>query len=327
MELVQDLGEQKLLAKLRLFCNAEVGDDGATLALKPQHQLIVTTDVLVDRVHFSDRTTTAFDVGWRAAAANLSDLAAMGAEPLGITVGLALPGEVSVAWVEELYRGLFECLQQFNTPIIGGDLCRSTVKTVSITALGQALPTKIIRRSNAQIGDAIVVTGYHGLSRAGLELLLNPDLGKNLTQQEKQILISAHQNPQPRLDAISFLQTNDFPNAIAGMDSSDGLADAILQICHSSQVGAIIKTNTIPLQPSLFKIIDSTQAWEWIFYGGEDFELVLCLPYQFAQQLVTHLKTGAAIIGQITAEKQVILTDSKSNFSQVLTLAKGFQHF
>ncbi|GAB4224877.1 MAG: thiamine-phosphate kinase [Stanieria sp.] len=329
MQLVKDIGEQGLLAKLQLFCDAEiVGDDGAILALKPEHQLVVTTDVLVDRVHFSDRTTTAFDVGWRAAAANLSDLAAMGASPLGITVGLALPGEVTIAWVEELYQGLFECLQQFNTPIVGGDVCRSAVTTVSITALGEVTPDRIIRRGNAQVGDAIVITGYHGLSRAGLELLLNPTLGKNLDRQEQEFLIQAHQRPQPRLDVISKLQKMNCPVAIAGMDSSDGLADAILQICRSSQVGAIIEANAIPLQPSLLKLVNSKQVWEWIFYGGEDFELVLCLPSHFAQALINQLKEGAAMIGQITVEKQVVLIDSnKPNFSQVLTLAKGFQHF
>jgi thiamine-monophosphate kinase len=329
MQLVRDIGEQGLLAKLQLFCpNGMVGDDGAILSLKPQHQLIVTTDVLVDRVHFSDRTTTAFDVGWRAATANLSDLAAMGAEPLGITVGLALPGEISVAWVEELYQGLFECLQQYNTPIVGGDVCRSSVITISITALGQAIPERIIRRSNAQIGDAIVITGFHGLSRAGLELLLNPTLGKNLDLKEKEFLIQAHQRPKPRLDVIPYLQTINSELAITGIDSSDGLADAILQICRSSDVGAVIEANAIPLQPTLFKLVESKRVWEWILYGGEDFELVLCLEPQIAQTLVTHLKTGAAIIGKITSEQQVILTDSNnSSFSQVLTLAKGFQHF
>lgn len=339
MQLVKDIGEQGLLAKLQLFCDIEiVGDDGAILTLKPENQLVVTTDVLVDQVHFSDRTTTAFDVGWRAAAANLSDLAAMGASPLGITVGLALPGEVAIAWVEELYQGLFECLQQFNTPIVGGDVCRSAVTTVSITALGEVTPDRIIRRSHAQVGDAIVITGSHGLSRAGLELLLNPTLGKNLDREEKELLIKAHQRPQPRLDVIAKLHTLNCPVAIAGMDSSDGLADAILQICRSSQVGAIIEANTILLQPSLLKlfdkveaegnIFDSKQVWEWILYGGEDFELVLCLPSQFAQALVNQLNADAAIIGQITTEKQVVLIDSnKPNFSQVLTLAKGFQHF
>ena len=180
-QLVKDIGEQGLLKKLQSFCPGEIiGDDGAVLPTHPDKDLVVTTDVLVDGVHFSDRTTTAFDVGWRAAAANLSDLAAMGAEPLGITVGLSLPGDVLVSWVEDLYQGLTACLQQYDTPIVGGDICRSQVITVAITAFGQVLPHQVIRRSNAQVGDAIVITGLHGLSRAGLELLLHPELGNQL---------------------------------------------------------------------------------------------------------------------------------------------------
>ncbi|MGK7937977.1 MAG: AIR synthase related protein, partial [Xenococcaceae cyanobacterium] len=120
-QLVKDIGEQGLLQKLQSFCPQNIiGDDGAVIPTHPDQDLVVTTDVLVDGVHFSDRTTTAFDVGWRAVAANLSDLAAMGAEPLAITVGLSLPGDVLVSWVEELYLGLTACLQQYQTPIVGG---------------------------------------------------------------------------------------------------------------------------------------------------------------------------------------------------------------
>ncbi|MFM6403188.1 MAG: AIR synthase related protein, partial [Microcystis sp.] len=104
---VKDLGEQGLLPILQKYCPAEIiGDDGAILSLKDGYSLVVTTDVLVNNVHFSDLTTSPEDVGWRAAAANLSDLAAMGAEPLGITVGLALTPNLAIDWLEGLYRGL-----------------------------------------------------------------------------------------------------------------------------------------------------------------------------------------------------------------------------
>ncbi|MHC5828238.1 MAG: AIR synthase related protein, partial [Nostoc sp.] len=119
---VKDIGEQGLLERLQRFCPPEIiGDDAAVLEIAPGQSLVVTTDVLVDGVHFSDVTTSPEDAGWRAAAANLSDLAAMGASPLGITVGLGLPGEVRVSWVERLYQGMTECLQKYNTSIVGGD--------------------------------------------------------------------------------------------------------------------------------------------------------------------------------------------------------------
>ena len=328
-QLVKDIGEQGLLQKLQSFCPREiVGDDGAVLPTHSDQDLVVTTDVLVDGVHFSERTTTAFDVGWRSAAANLSDLAAMGAEPLGITVGLSLPGDVPVNWVEELYRGLTACLQLYHTPIVGGDICRSTVITIAITAFGQVLPARIIRRSNAQIGDAIVITGCHGLSRAGLEILLHPELGARLNDEERSLLIKAHQQPKPRLDVLPHLHSLNLSRAIAGMDSSDGLADAIAQICYSSGVGAKIEQDSLINSPLLAKLVPVEQMLSWILYGGEDFELVLCLSLDRAKKLLAKLDSKAVIIGKIIAKPQIILQDNHNIHSQqILSRSKGFQHF
>jgi thiamine-monophosphate kinase len=332
---VKDIGEQGLLAKLQRFCPADmIGDDGAVLPLLADQNLVVTTDVLVDKVHFSEQTTSPEDVGWRAVAANLSDLAAMGAMPLGITIGLSLPGETPVAWVEALYQGCDRCLKNYQTKIVGGDICRSSVISVAITAFGQVKPDRVIRRFTAQPGDAIVVTGINGASRAGLELLLNPDLGQNLCQNERDNLINSHQRPRPRLDVLPYLwNLSEFIPAsrngwIAGMDSSDGLADAVLQICRCSGVGAEIEKNLIPLPPGLTQWVSPEDAIAWGLYGGEDFELVLCLPEIAAQELVKKLGKPAAIIGKITNNKAVILQDSlNSGFYDELSLNKGFQHF
>ena len=329
MKLVKDIGEQGLLKKLQAFCPTDIiGDDGAVLQLNHDRKLVVTTDVLVDKVHFSDRTTSAFDVGWRGAAANLSDLAAMGATPLGITVGLSLPGTTPVSWVEELYRGLDSCLSKYQTAIVGGDVTRSEVITVAITALGEVAPDREIRRSTAQVGDAIAITGYHGLSRAGLELLLHPELGQDLTRSEKEILIKAHQQPQPRLDVLPLLDKLGEKIRIAGMDSSDGLGDAIAQICHYSKVGAVIDGDALPILSCLTKFVTRSQAEEWLLYGGEDFELVLCLAPNIALSLIEKLGNGAAIIGQITSEPEIVINNSHNNKLRSLSVLKaGFQHF
>ena len=228
IERVRDIGEQGVLARVQRFCPPQiVGDDAALLAMPPDRHLVVTTDMLVDEIHFSDRTTAPADVGWRAAAANLSDLAAMGASPTAIVIGLGLPGETPVSWVEEVYEGMTACLDRYSTPIVGGDICRSPVRTLSITAFGSVRPDRAIRRSAAQPGDAIVVTGLHGLSRAGLELLLNPCLEEGLKPGERDRFIQAHQRPQPRLDVLPMLpEIWEKTGRIAGMDSSDGLAAA-----------------------------------------------------------------------------------------------------
>ncbi|MEH1833536.1 MAG: thiamine-phosphate kinase [Nostoc sp.] len=342
---IQDIGEQGLLERLQRFCPPEIiGDDAAVLVTASEQSLVVTTDVLVDGVHFSNLTTSPEDAGWRAAAANLSDLAAMGASPLGITVGLGLPGEVRVSWVERLYQGMTECLQKYNTSIVGGDIVRSPVTTLAITAFGQVLPNRIIRRSAAVVGYAIVVTGVHGASKAGLELLLHPELKQDLKDAERTALIHAHQRPQPRLDVLPILWKILTPNSctdainrvctpnsqlsIAGMDSSDGLADAIIQICRASGVGAVLERRQIPLPKTFNHWLPQEQALEYALYGGEDFELVLCLPQELALALVQHLGEGAAIIGNITSGSTVLLHDEQKKFpSQVLNLSQGFQHF
>lgn len=330
MTRVRDLGEQGLLAQLQGFCPADiVGDDAAVLAFPAGQNLVVTTDVLVDGVHFSDRTTSPQDAGWRAVAANLSDLAAMGASPLGITVGLAINGDVAVSWILDLYQGISDCLQQYNTPLVGGDICRSSVINISITAFGQVSPNRIIKRTAAKVGDAIVVTGIHGAARAGLELLLNPEFGQNLSQVERTDLIQAHQRPKPRLDVLPKLWhiLDKSSTQIAGMDSSDGLADAVLQICRASGVGAILERTLIPLSPALRQLATPTQ-WDWVLYGGEDFELVLCLPPAAAEALVKQLDLGAAVIGKIGRGNEVWLRDaSGSQKEERLSLTKGFQHF
>jgi thiamine-monophosphate kinase len=308
-----------------------VGDDAAVMNLLPAQQLVITTDMLVDGVHFSNLTTSPEDAGWRAAAANLSDLAAMGAQPAGITVGLGITGTTPVSWVERLYQGMQSCLQQHNTPIVGGDIVRSPMITLSITAFGQAYPNRIIRRCAAQPGDVIVVTGFHGASRAGLELLLHPEFGQNLGSAERDSLTLAHQRPKPRLDVLPLLWEifdQESPIPVAGMDSSDGLADAIVQICQASAVGAKIERNSIPIPPALNQLVPADRALEWALYGGEDFELVLCLPAAIAQKLVNQLGAGAAIVGKISSHAGVWLTDKAGIYpDQQLALSQGFQHF
>jgi len=336
---IRDIGEQGLLKRLQRYCPPEIiGDDGAVVPTEPGQSLVVTTDVLIDGVHFSEITTSGEDVGWRSAAANLSDLAAMGASPLGITVGLGLPGDVSVSWVEQLYQGMTQCLQQYNTPIVGGDIVRSPTTIIAISAFGQVDPLRVIRRNSAKVGDVIVVTGVHGASSAGLKLLLHRELGQNLSESDRATLIQAHQRPLPRLDVLPILweiletyhDASFLPSQIriAGMDSSDGLADAVVQICRASGVGAVVERISIPLPTPFNHWLTKEQALEYALYGGEDFELVLCLPKEPAYAFVQQIGNGAAVVGTIRGESRVILHDPTQEYpDQDLLLGRGFQHF
>jgi thiamine-monophosphate kinase len=320
MTAISQLGEQGLLQLVQAYAlPGVVGDDAALLPMPPGESLVVTTDVLVDGTHFSDRTTSGYDAGWRAVAANLSDLAAMGASPLGVTIGLALPLDTPIEWVEDLYQGMAACLGRYHTPLVGGDLCRAPVKTLAITAFGSVQPQGAIARSTAQPGDWIVVSGPHGGSRAGLELLLAGPQAAALPPdpQVQTQLRSAHQRPQPRLDLLPHLQSLQ----PAGMDSSDGLADAVLQICRASGVGA--RLHTLPMHPGLASLPEAI-AQDWTLYGGEDFELVLCLAPQQAARLLA--VQGCQWIGEITPGSEVIWQRPDGECCRLL-MEQGFQHF
>lgn len=335
MTLVKDIGELGLLKRLQPFCAADlVGDDAAVIDIPAGESTVVTTDVLVDGVHFSDRTTSPTDIGWRATAVNLSDLAAMGAAPLGITVGLSLPGDTEVDWVTQVYQGMADCLAAHGGVILGGDICRAPRITLAITALGTVQPDQVWRRDAAQPDQAIVVTGVHGASRAGLELLLHPDRGSELTPAARQTLIQAHQRPIPRFDAVQCLRQllveegQSGKTAVAAMDSSDGLANAVLQICTASGVGAELVRSQLPIPPALTNWLSAEQAVDWTLYGGEDFELVFCLDSSLAEALVAKLGSGAAIVGHTTTQPQVIVRDQSGKYDDlVLDLQTGFQHF
>ncbi|MBD2428189.1 thiamine-phosphate kinase [Phormidium sp. FACHB-1136] len=338
---VGQIGELELLQRLFRYCPIDlVGDDAAVMLLPPGHQLVVTTDMLVDGVHFSDQTTAPEDVGWRAMAANLSDIAAMGAEPQGITVALSLPSQTPIAWVDRVYQGMADCLDTWGGQIIGGDLCRSDTISIAITALGSVEVGKAFYRHTAQPGQVLLATGYHGLSRAGLELLLSPEQGERLSKSVRQRWIQAHQRPKPRLDVVAhlrnLLRAFTQPITIAAMDSSDGLANAVLHLCQASGVGVVLHADRLPLDPALVQWVGLEKARDWCLYGGEDFELVLCLPEAMAQVLQGHLGPEGKLLGYLTADPAVKLqlpasgqTSGSKNAVTTLDLSfsRGFQHF
>ncbi len=231
----------------------------------------------------------------------------MGATPHSLVVGLGLPAQTPVAWVEQVYQGLRDC---WDVPIVGGDLVRSAQRHLAITAVGGVERSRAIRRNQAHAGDYLLVSGNHGDSRAGLELLLS-------NQYEPASLIKAHQYPQPRLDLLPALaEVWQYADHIAGMDSSDGLADAVWQLCDQSGVGAIIET--LPLSADLLTAFPA-QAEDWALYGGEDFQLVLAVPPQAVAPL---LAAGCQIIGHCTAAAARIVTGVGP-----LNRAAAFQHY
>jgi len=326
---IKDIGEHQLLTIIYQYCDrTKNGDDGAILDIDKDKKLVVTTDILVENVHFSHQTTPPHAIGYRAVTANLSDIAAMGGTPKAITVGLSLRKDTEVSWVEGVYQGMEECLKPFDCNIIGGDVTSSIVNTIAITALGEVTETEAIYRHTAQIGDSIVITGTHGLSRAGLEILLYPEKYRHVSQQTREKVIFAHQYPKPRLDIIKSLLLHHSQGRITGMDSSDGLGDAIIQICEKSNVGAIVNLRKIPLDLAILEITNFDTALHWALYGGEDFELVLCIDSNIAKVLTEKFPQECEIIGKITTPCEIQLVDEKNVYPKLLlNQKKAYQHF
>jgi thiamine-monophosphate kinase len=300
-----ELGEWQLIERLASFApKGQFIDDAALLSATGT--LVVNTDVLVEGVHFSDATTGAFDVGWRAAAANLSDLAAMGCrEAQGITVGLVSPGETRWSWVEGVYSGFQACLERYGGVLLGGDCSAGMQRVLAVTALGrlpsgrtgQALP---IRRQDGRPGDLLVSSGAHGLSALGLALLQgSAEVDRSLLAQPLiERAIARHQRPSPRFDAVQQLEGSrpaGMSWRAAGTDSSDGLVAAATAIARASGCRAVLDQQHLPIDPAMAHL---PQAQEWCLYGGEDFELVLALEASWASALVAVL-AGSSLIGRL----------------------------
>ena len=284
-ETLQSLGEDQLLRRLAQFApDGQLDDDTATLPGSDHHQ-VINTDVLVEGVHFSDATTSAEDVGWRAAAMNLSDLAASGADTvIGLTVGLVAPAETPWSWVEGVYQGLKMALDRYGGVLLGGDCSSGKQRMLSVTAIGNLGPLRLLRAA-AQPGDWLVTSGPHGLSRLGLALLQNDPCLSKLTLDAE--LCSAatrhHQRPIPRLDALQRLITSkpaDLPWRAGGTDSSDGLLQALRVMSETSHCRIQLDPAALP-QPHGWPTTPPFR--EWCLNGGEDFELVLSLPPSWAE--------------------------------------------
>jgi len=329
-----DLGEWQLIERLAAFAPpGQFSDDAALLAANGA--LVVNTDVLVEGVHFSDATTSGIDVGWRAAAANLSDLAAMGCTAArGITVGLVAPGTTSWSWVEALYTGLRACIESHGGVVLGGDCSSGRERILAITALGN-LPGSSsgepwpIRRQDGRPGDLLVSSGAHGLSALGLALLQAG--GEVDGQQLPHALVSRalarHRRPSPRFDAVELLQQSRPASKrwrVGGTDSSDGLAAAAASIARTSGCRALLDPSQLPLDPEM---ADLKQAQQWCLGGGEDFELVLALDPGWAEALVT-LLPGSGVIGRLEkgsgGEAPLGWLGGEQPFPPAL---EGFQHF
>ena len=248
-----------------------IGDDCALLSPPPGKQLAISTDTLISGVHFPV-ATQARDVGYKSLAVNLSDLAAMGAQPAWASLALSLP-QVDEHWLGDFMRGFNELAKQFNVSLIGGDTTRSPHKdlfSITINITGFIDEERALKRNRAQAGDQIFVTGQLGDAAAGLHCILHQQTADSTTAY----LIERLNRPQPRVLAGQLL--GDF--SVAAIDISDGLYADLGHLCRASGCGAVIHLDQLPLSGALRTFYRQKPDWAAILNGGDDYELCFSCP-------------------------------------------------
>jgi len=331
---VADLGEHALLARLlaRLPRTSPTvlvgpGDDAAVLAPVRNERLVVTTDAVVEGVHFSRAFSTPADIGHKALAVNLSDLAAMGATPRWALLSLILPGSWPVADVEEMVDGLAALANQHGVAVVGGNITRTDGSlVVDVTAGGEAAPRKWLTRSGAKAGHEIYVSGSIGGAAAGLEMLnTRSDRGSHIGDED---CVARHRRPEPRVRlGIAMARAK---AARAAMDLSDGLADALKQVASASGVGLRVDAEKLPIDAGArdwwsSRGIDPVIA---AVRGGDDYELLFSVAAKSGgalRSVARHVSDPPLTkIGVFTKDPRelVIVRGGKEE-----ALPEGFEHF
>ncbi|NNF58644.1 MAG: thiamine-phosphate kinase [Rhodothermaceae bacterium] len=343
---INQIGEFGLIDRLRDVLAAAsdtpealiqgIGDDAAVYRVGDGRVHVVTTDALVEGVHF-DRTFTPMRyLGWKAVATNVSDVVAMNAQPRYATVALALPNSVSVEQAEALYGGMAEACQRYGLSVVGGDVTAAARLTLSVTVIGEAEESAVVYRRGAQVGDLLCVTGDLGSAAAGLKVLLAGKQGfeaggdgeseaaaqPNLT--DFAYAVERQLYPQARLDRIRhWAEVGVRPRAL--IDISDGLASEVHHLANASGHGAVIEAGLLPIHVQTFKAAERFEEapLSLALYGGEDYELLFAIPESEKDKMDANT---FAVVGQVVeADAGVTLRMPEG---EVIPLeARGFDHF
>ncbi len=303
-----------------------IGDDVAVLRARGDKYLLATCDIQVEGIHFLKKAISPYQLGRKAAAINISDIAAMGGLPTYLLVSLALPTETTVEYVDRLYEGLKKETALAGVQIVGGNMSHSSGIMIDIFLLGEVEAEHLLLRSGARPGDKVLVTGSVGDSGAGLALLLDPTRDRS-GEGAKQVL-KAHLTPTPRLkEGRAIARTR---IATSMIDVSDGTVSDVGHICEASGVGVRLWADSLPISPVTRAV---ARAWgkdplEWALHAGEDYELIFTAPADKAEELAILVEkettTPVTIIGEIIEEGMNLVLPS----GESLPLEpRGWDHF
>jgi thiamine-monophosphate kinase len=300
-----------------------IGDDAAVWQPSRSHRSVITTDALVDGVHFLAGEMSPRDVGHRAMASNLSDIAAMGARPVLAVVALGVAPLTSEEWIVELYRGMSALGRAHGTRIVGGDIVRAPAATIAVTVVGEVSATRLKRRDGGRVGDVLAVTGPLGASRAGLEIVRR---GLTVDGGAKRAALAAFLTPQPRVSEGRWLAAS--ANVHALMDCSDGLSTDVRRLATASGCGAAL--DAIPVHEAAEAVARAAgdEPRDYALNGGEDFELLAAVaPRAFAhlsRAFEKRFTRGLLRVGVLRAREGVVLSDESGERELA---AGGWDHF
>lgn len=309
-----------------------IGDDAAVLKTSSSEWMLITTDLLAEGVHFDPSTSSFEDIGYRAAVANLSDIAAMGGTPRFMLVSLAIPPAWSTQQIQRLYRGMMQAARPYRVRLVGGDTSASRQGLfLNITLTGTVKPGLVLLRSGAKIGDRLYVTGTLGDSRAGLGLLTTSRRTdrSGLRPAHRRFLLARHHRPSARVQEGLWLAKHGL--AGAAIDLSDGLSGDLRHLCDESGVGAEVIAASLPLSPACraYAATYRLDARQIALQGGEDYELLFTVPLgrqQRFERLAADTDFRFTCIGSITPKRSGLRLRTDEGRTRVLPVT-SYEHF
>ena len=306
-----------------------IGDDCAVFGTSDAGQWLITTDSLVDQVHFDRDWHPPELLGRKSIAVNLSDIAAMGGVPRFVLLSLCLPVSLASEWLQRWLSGVSAILAEQGCVLIGGDTVRGRELVISVTVIGQAGGGKILYRTGARPGDTVYVSGPLGSAAAGLALFQRAkEQGTDPEWPQWQALLDAHLNPTPQVELGQQLGLSGCVSAM--QDISDGLATDLAHICHESGTGSVIHAERLPALPSLDSAATflAQEKLDLLLKGGEDYQLLFTVRPGRGKELETSLMNSLYHriypVGLITEGQGVILQKNDGSHSDITF--QGYEH-
>jgi thiamine-monophosphate kinase len=318
-----------------------IGDDAAVLSLPRRSQVIVTTDLLTEGVHFLADRTPGLLLGRKALAVNLSDVAAMGGAPHSSVVSIGLPRDTRSGYARDIARGLAGMARRHGVAVVGGDTCAARRLFVNVALLGVVEPGRAVLRTGARVGDGLYVTGRLGASAAGLAILRSGGgprvarrgsrrparAGRRPAPSSARAAVRAHQDPIPRTIFGRALGLSGLATSM--IDLSDGLSQDLPRLCRASGKGALLLEAAIPVHPAAVAVLGPGRAFRAAVSGGEDYELLFTARLRhetLLARLARRLRVSLARIGQIRPAREGIrLVGADGHYGPLPR--GGFDHF